>query len=128
EYIYSLLISIAIILMAIKALYDSLLSLIIRNNYTFSIWLIIVCLITIIIKFSLYIYTNKLSKKYNNVLIKANSKDHRNDCIITLFNLIAAILSIYNIYFIDGVVGALISIWIILTGIKIFKESYDVLM
>ena len=99
EYIYSLLISIAMILMAIKALYDSLLSLIIRNNYTFSIWLIIVCLITIIIKFSLYIYTNKLSKKYNNVLIKANSKDHRNDCIITLFNLIAAILSIYNIYF-----------------------------
>ena len=128
EYIYSLLISIAMILMAIKALYDSLLSLIIRNNYTFSIWLIIVCLIIIILKSSLYIYTNKLSKKYNNVLIKANSKDHRNDCIITLFNLIAAILSIYNIYFIDGVVGALISIWIILTGIKIFKESYDVLM
>ena len=71
EYIYSLLISIAMILMAIKALYDSLLSLIIRNNYTFSIWLIIVCLITIIIKFSLYIYTNKLSKKYNRTVRKA---------------------------------------------------------
>lgn len=128
EYIYSLLISITMILISLKSLYDSLLSLIIKNNYIFSIWLIIVCLITIIIKLSLYIYTNKLSKKYNNILIKANSKDHRNDCIITLFNLISALLSIYNIYLIDGVVGAVISIWIILTGIKIFKESYDVLM
>ena len=33
-----------------------------------------------------------------------------------------------NIFFFDGIVGLGISIWIFITGIKIFKESYDVLM
>ncbi|UKI57709.1 MAG: hypothetical protein L6V81_10475 [Clostridium sp.] len=65
----------------------------------FNIWLIIVCITTIIVKLSLFIYTNYLSKKYNNLLIKANSKDHIIDAVITTFTLISCILSTYNIYF-----------------------------
>ena len=128
EYIYSMLISIAMILMALKVIIDSVKSLIFKSNYHFSIWLIIVCIITIIIKFLLYLYTNHISKKYNNLLIKANSKDHRNDCVITTLTLTSSILSLYNIYFFDGIVGTLVGLWILYTGIKIFIESYDVLM
>lgn len=128
EYIYSMLISIAMILMAYQVFINSLLSLIHQNRYTFSIWLVIVCIITIIIKLGLYIYTNKLYQKSHNLLIKANSKDHRNDCIITSVNLISCLLSFIGIYFIDGIVGILIAIWILITALKIFKESYDVLM
>ena len=76
----------------------------------------------------MYIYTNKLAKKYNNLLIKANANDHRNDMLLTFLNLIAIILSLKKIYFFDGLVGIIISIWIFISGIKIFKESYDVLM
>lgn len=128
EYIYSLLISIMMSLLACKSLLDSIFVLINREKYTFSIWLIIVCIITIIVKFSLYIYTRKLSKTYQNILIDANSKDHRNDCIITSINLFSCILSYWNIYFLDGIVGIVISIWILLTAINIFKDSYDILM
>ena len=128
EYIYSMLISIAMIIMGAKVLFDSIESFIHNSKFDFSIWLIIVCIVTIVVKFLLYIYTNKISKKYNNLLIEANSKDHRNDCIITFFNLISCILAIYNIYFFDYIVGIFISIWIIITGIKIYIESYDVLM
>jgi len=45
-----------------------------------------------------------------------------------LCNLIACILTLLNIYWFDGLVGALIAIWMIITSLKIFKESYDVLM
>lgn len=128
EYIYSMLISIAMGLMAISVVKNALLSLINHTKYNFNIWLIIVCIITIIIKLSLYIYTNKLYKKYNNLLIEANAKDHRNDILITLLNLIACILSLNEIYLIDGIVGIIIAIWIMITAIKIFKKSYDVLM
>jgi len=128
EYIYSMLISIVMILMALFVLKDSISSIFNNNKYDFSIWLVIVCIVTIIVKFSLFIYTNKLSKKYNNLLIKANSKDHRNDCVITFFNLISCLFTLINIYYIDGIVGSLISIWIIVTSLKIFKESYNVLM
>lgn len=128
EYIYSLLISIAMMIMAVKAFFDSCLALIHNTRYTFSVWLIVVCIVTIMIKFLLYLYTRNISKKHHNLLIEANSKDHRNDCLITLANLISCLFSLKGIYFLDGVVGCFIAIWIFVTGMKIFKESYDVLM
>ena len=128
EYIYSMLISISMILMAMFVLKDSFISLVKGKTYDFSIWLIVVCLVTIIVKLFLFIYTNKIYKKYKNLLVKANSKDHFNDMIITSTNLVSCILSIYGIYFLDGVVGIIISLWIMYTSIKLFIESYNVLM
>lgn len=128
EYIYSMLISISMILMAIIILKDSFISLINGKTYDFSVWLIVVCIVTIIVKFCLYMYTNKIYKKYNNLLVKANSRDHFNDMIITSVNLISCLLSLKGIYFLDGVVGIIISLWIMYTSIKLFYESYNVLM
>ena len=126
EYIYSMLISIIMFYMSFIVLKNSFFS--IGTKYNFSFYLIIICIITIIVKFTLYIYTDNLSKKHNNILIRANSKDHRNDCLITLTTLISSIMGYYDIYFIDGIIGCLISIYMIYTSIKIYKESYDVLM
>ena len=103
EYIFSLLISLSMIFVAIKLLLDSFQSLKNPEGYT-------------------------LSKKHNNLLIEANANDHRNDCVVTTFNLIAALLSLKHILWFDGVVGIGISLWICYTGIKIFIESYNVLM
>ena len=128
EYIYSMLISISMILMAMFVLKDSFISLVKGKTYDFSVWLIVVCLTTIIVKLILFIYTNKLYKKYNNLLVKANSKDHFNDMIITSVNLISCLLSLKGIYFLDGIVGIIISLWIMYTSIKLFIESYNVLM
>ncbi len=128
EYIYSMLISITMFLLVFTSFKSSLFSLIYKESFLFSKWLVIVCFLTIFIKFLLYLYTNALAKKYKNILLYANSKDHRNDCIITFVNLFSCLLSIYHIYFIDGIAGILISIWILNTAIQIFKESYHVLM
>ena len=128
EYIYSMLISIVMIIMGIIVFKNSFISIFNNSKYTYSIWLIIVCIVTIVTKLFLFIYTDKLYKKHNNLLIKANSRDHRNDCFITFTNLVAALLTLYNIYWFDGIVGSFIAIWMITTAFKIFKESYDVLM
>ena len=128
EYIFSMLISIVMMITSIRVFIDSTTCVIENKTYIFSIWLIIVCIINIVIKFILYLYTNNISKKHNNLLMKASSKDNLNDCILTLCNLISCILGIFNIYIFDGIVGIIISIWIIYTSIKIFNESYNVLM
>lgn len=128
EYIFSLLISLSMIFVAIKLLLDSIQSLKNPEGYTFSWMLIVVCIVTIATKLGLYIYTHSLSKKHNNLLIEANANDHKNDCVVTTFNLIAALLSLKHILWFDGVVGIGISLWICYTGIKIFIESYNVLM
>jgi cation diffusion facilitator family transporter len=128
EYIFSFLISLSMILIAIKLLFDSAHSLIYGSELTFSWFLVIVCIVTIIVKLLLFVYTYRISKRYNNILLEANMKDHRNDCIVTSFTLISILCSLANIYWVDGIVGIGISIWIAFTGIKIFIESYNVLM
>ena len=128
EYIYSLLISITMIVLSVTVIKNAIMTLVNKEYFEYSIWLIIICLITIITKFCLFLFTNKLYKKHNNILIKANSIDHRNDCFITTTTLISIILSNMGLYFVDAIVGILISLWIFYTAIKLFIESYDILM
>jgi cation diffusion facilitator family transporter len=128
EYIFSLLISISMVAVAFKLLYDSVTNLIMGSMFDFSWMLVLVCIITIVTKFCLFLYTRRLYKISNSLLLKANMKDHRNDCIITTFTLISVLLSLCNIYWFDSVVGIGISVWICITGVKIFLESYNVLM
>lgn len=128
EYLFSMFISISMMLIAIKLLYDSVLSIVLSNKLTFSWTLIAVCLITVIIKFALFIYTKKIYEKTGNLLVKANMEDHRNDCVITSFTTVAIVLTKYNIYWFDGVVGIGISIWIFIVGLQLFRDSYNVLM
>lgn len=128
EYIFSLFISISMMIVSIKLLFDSFMSLIHKSIFEFSWFLVLVCVITIIVKLFLFLYTNSLAKKYNNILLEANKKDHKNDCIVTTFTLISVLLSLVNIYWFDGVVGIGISVWIFYTGVKIFIESFNILM
>ena len=128
EYIFSMFIGLSMILVAAKLFYDSISTLILGSKLEFSWLLVLVCIITIIVKFCLYLYTRKASKSCNNILLESNMKDHRNDCIVTTFTLISILLTLFDIYWFDGVVGIGISIWIGYTGISIFLESYNVLM
>ena len=128
EYIYSMFISIIMFMMTYGIIFGSIQSFFHPEKYIFSWGLIVVCLITILVKSILYIYTRILYKKYNNLLLDANSKDHRNDCCLTSLNLIACVFSLNGVYFVDGIVGILIGIWIFISAFEIFKQSYDVLM
>ena len=128
EYIFSLLISLAMVLLSVKLLIDSINSLISNSTFNFSWGLIVVCIITICTKLALYIYTKNIAKKHNNILLEANYKDHRNDCLVTMGTLIACLGALFNVFWLDGVIGTFIALWILYTGIKIFIESYNVLM
>ena len=128
EYIFSMFISIAMILVSAKLLFDSISTLILGSELNFSWFLVAVCIATIITKLCLYLYTLKIYKKYNSILLEANMKDHRNDCIVTTFTLISVLLTLVGIYWFDSIVGIGISIWICYTGVTIFMESYNVLM
>ena len=128
EYIFSLFISLSMIGISLKLLYNSLISLIYGYKFDFSWFLVIVCVVTIFVKLCLFLYTKFLSRKFNSILLDANKEDHRNDCIVTTFTLISVLLGLLNIYWFDGLVGIFISAWICITGIKVFIESYNILI
>ncbi len=128
EYIFSMFIAISMIIVSIKMIIDAIIKLFKGNEIIFSWWLIVVCIVTIMTKLVLFLYTRSMYKKYNNILLQASMEDHRNDCVITTFTLISILLSLKGINWFDSVVGICISAWIFKTGIEIFVESYNILM
>ena len=128
EYLFSLFISLSMIVLSLKVLIDAIFSIIHKDTVIYSFPLLLTCVVTIVLKLILYLYTRHVYQKYPSILIKSNMCDHRNDCVITIFTLLSVVLSNYGIYFVDGVVGILISLWILYTGVRIFLESYHVLM
>ena len=125
EYIYAFLISIIMFITSVMVIKNAIGTYLNHNKINFSFYLILVCIITIISKFCLYLYTKSIGKKHHNILVEANSKDHRNDCFITAMTLTSAVLGIYVL---DIIIGIIISLWMMITAVKIFKESYDILM
>lgn len=128
EYIFSLIISIIMGYLALKIAWNGINSLIDGSEFEFSVALILVCIVTIITKFSLYHYTKKIGKKSNNILILANSEDHINDVYTTLSVLVGILAALINLYWLDGVVAIVIAIRILYTAIEFFMQSYNVLL
>lgn len=128
EYIFSLLISIIMAYLAIQIAVEGTKSLVDRNEFTFSYALVLVCAITIVVKGCLYLYSKKVGKKSENILILANAQDHINDVWTTTSVLIGVLFGMFGIYFVDGVVAILIAMKILFEAIKIFMESYNVLL
>lgn len=128
EYIFSMIISFSLVLVAYKILRNSLDSILYRESLVFSWWLMGIALFTIITKLCLFLYTRRAGIQTENLLIIANSEDHRNDVFVTSSTIIGIVLSKGGLFWADGVVGIGISLWIGFTAFKIFKSSYSVLM
>lgn len=128
EYVATFLIGIFMIIAGANTIYKGYESIINKEAFIFSPLLIAVPIVTIAVKALLYFYTNNLGKKTRSSLILANSKDHRNDVFISTGVLVGIIAGIYGYSFVDGLAGISISIIIILTGISIAKEAFDILI
>jgi cation diffusion facilitator family transporter len=128
EYIYTLIISICMLFLCYRILQNSVISILTGKELTFSFNLVIVCIITIIVKFFMYMYTIKIGKIHESLLISAASQDHRNDIFLTSATLIGIICSKYGLYYVDGIVGIIISLWIAYVAIKLFLSAYYVLI
>jgi len=128
EFIFSLLVSLSMILGAFFILKDSVEGILYGHEVQFSALLLIVCVITILTKFILYICTKKVYVKTNSLLVYSNLLDHRNDMIVTSFTFLSVLFSFFQIELVDSIVGVGISLWICYSGILIFKDSYNILM
>lgn len=87
--------------------------------------------VSILIKLWQSFFNKKVGKLIDSVALKATASDSRNDVISTSVILIGNLIIIFtgNIGFsIDGILGILVSIFIIISGIKIIKETINPLI
>lgn len=102
-----------------------------NEKTTVSLLTYIILSIAIIVKLLQMFLYRDFAKSINSEVLKASSVDSRNDAISTISVLIAMILiDIFgNLPFsIDGVFGILVSLFIIITSIKLIKETISPLL
>ena len=128
EFVASLLIGIFMVFVSFKTINSGFKSIINKEALTFSLLLVIVPIVTIIVKTCLLVYCKKLAKTNNSLLLEANAKDHRNDVLLSSGVLLGILASNFGYTYVDGLVGIAISGVIIVTGISIIKEAYEVLI
>ncbi len=128
EYIFSMIISLSLMFISFTIFRSALSSIINESAFQTSWFLITVAVVTIALKLVLFLYTNRVGKVLDNLLVLANSEDHRNDVFVTAGTLIGIVMGYFGFSWVDGAVGIGISLWIFYTGIKIFISSFKVLM
>lgn len=128
EFVASFLIGIIMIAMSVDMIYNSVKAVVLGEHFTVSLFAILTPIVTIIVKFAMYLYVMRIAKENNSLIISANAADHRNDMLVSSGVLLGVLFGHFGIYAADGIIGAIISVSIALTGIKIVKEAYEVLI
>ncbi len=128
EYITGLIISFLIFLVAFSSLKESFLKFIQPELLHFQIGAVIVLVISILIKFWMASFNKKAGQLIDSTSLRAAAQDSLNDVITTLATLISLCLSLVIDWPIDGIIGTIVSLFVLKSGIDIFKETVDPLL
>ena len=128
EYITALIISVAVIAIAIELIIQSIENIINSNIATFSIVTFIILGISILIKVWQGFFYLKVSKLTKSLSLKANAIDSFCDVISTTAVLISSLLSYFFSWNIDSYVAIAVGLFIIFNGVKMLLESANPLI
>lgn len=129
EYVTGLIISFLILLVGIELLKSSV-EKIFNPEALMNINLIsiIILIASVIVKLWMFYFNKILSKKINSSALKATAIDSLTDSIATSIVIIGLIFSQFTGFNIDGYLGVAVAVFILIAGIKTFKESISPLL
>lgn len=129
EYLTGLIVSFIIVAIGIILMKSSIESIINPGEgAAFSVVSAIILVISILIKCLQSLFYRKVGKLIDSTAILATSIDSLNDCISTGVVLIASIISLFTDLKLDGWMGCVVSIFIIISGYKLIKEAMSPLI
>lgn len=128
EYFTSLIIAVFIIIVGFEFFKTSLSRILNKEDIDVTYFTIIVLVLSILLKFWMYLFNKKMSTIFNNQAMMATSYDSLSDAMTTSITLIGSIISLFTDFPIDGVIGLIVSGLIIKTAISIIKDTLDELL
>ena len=128
EYFTSLIIAVFIIIVGFEFFKTSLSRIFNKEDIDVTYFTIIVLVLSILLKFWMYLFNKKMSTIFNNQAMMATSYDSLSDAMTTSITLIVSIISLFTDFPIDGVIGLIVSGLIIKTAISIIKDTLDELL
>ncbi|HKL98569.1 MAG TPA: cation diffusion facilitator family transporter [Mobilitalea sp.] len=87
----------------------------------------ILCL-SVLVKLWLMLFNKKLGNRINSTVMKATATDSMGDVLVTTATIISAIVAGQTGWMIDGYMGLVVSIFVMIAGVKIAKETLEPLL
>ena len=128
EYITGFIVDVLIILVGFELLKGSIEKIISPSMPESDAFTIIILVLSIIVKLWLFIFYRKIGKIVKSTSFRSTAIDSATDCIATAFVLISVLVSKRWGLMIDGYVGILVSVMILIAGIRSAKETIDLLL
>ncbi len=128
EYITGLIISFLVMLIGFEIFKTSIGKIITPETSDFRWVTAVILVVSIIVKLWLSRFNKSLGKLIKSTALDATAADSRNDCISTLAVLIAAVISHFTGFNLDGYMGVGVAIFILISGIGLIKETVGPLL
>lgn len=128
EYVATFIISSLILVMGIQLFRSAVEKVFEPNKIVFSYVVIISLVLSLLVKLWMSFFNQKIGKTISSKTMLAAAVDSRNDCLNTIITIISASLSPFVSFPLDGVLGALVSVFIIKNGIDLIKDTVDDLL
>ncbi len=128
EYLSSLIIAFFIVLVGVELVKSSVDKIINPVILNFSVVTTVVLGCSILVKLWMFFFNRKLGKSINSTTLLATSTDSINDVISTSAVLVAYLIGHFFSIAIDGYVGLAVALFIIISGVKIVKETISTLL
>lgn len=128
EYISGLIVAFIVLLFGFDLIKTSVERIINPTDITYSIWVIVVLVLSILGKIWLGLFNRKLGKAINSAAMTAVFTDCVSDCGATAVTIISMLLSHYAGLNVDGILGIVVAIIILIAGINIVKDTINPLL
>ena len=128
EYLSGLMVALLILVIGVELLKSSVVKIFSPGKTGFSLIALSILLFSILGKLWLMYFNRNLSLRIHSETLRATSANSRNDVITTLSVLIAALISRFTGFDLDGYIGAAVALFILYSGYGLVKSTIDPLL
>ena len=128
EYIASMAVGVIVLLIGFDLLKESFFKILTPSPMSKGVIVLVVLGISILAKLWLGIFYRTISKKINSEILKAASTDSFSDMLSTGATLISTLVWMLLDFNIDAYVGLVVSVFILIAGLKILNENKNIIL
>lgn len=128
EYIAALVVAFIILQVGMTLFRSSFTKILNPEEVSFNLVIVVVLCISVLIKIWLMLFNRKLGNRIGSTVLKAIATDSLGDVMVTSATIIAIVIGGLTRFHIDGYMGILVSIVVMIAGFRIAKETLEPLL
>lgn len=128
EYISGMIVAFIVLIFGVELMKSSVERIMNPVEITYNVWAIVVLALSIVFKLWLGLFNRKLGKAINSSTMTAVFTDCVSDSGATAVTIVSMLLAHFANINIDGILGAIVAVIIIIAGINIIKDTLNPLL